>query len=293
MRPGYFVEKALHGFRQSLFVNLLTTATIAMALLIASAVLLLLTNAESIARSWSRGLRVSIYLKDTAGPSERERIASVFRTNPSVKTVRILTPEAALAEFKAELAGQRSLLAGVEDDVLPASVELLLRDDAAPSAPNEIAKEIRGDPAVDDVEYGQGWIDRLAQLGRGFRVAAIAAGIFIFIATTFIVSSTIRLAVYARRDEIEIMKLVGATDLFVRLPFIIEGMMEGLLAALLATMALLVLHRTLFSQLVAKLAVGEVELAFLPTATVGWLVLSGVLLGAGGAALALGRFLRV
>src|SRR5207253_11178451 len=128
---------------------------------------------------------------------------------------------------------------------LPASVEIRPRAPLAAPSLRVLAAELEQLPGVQEVEFGREWLDKLEALGRGLRAFAAGALVVVLGAALLVVANTIRLAVYARRDEIEIMKLVGATDGYVRAPFLMEGALQGLIGAALALGAVIAVQRWL------------------------------------------------
>ena len=165
----------------------------------------------------------------------RQRLASL----PEVAVVRYTSPDQAWREFQSALGRQAALLDGLPRDLLPASFEIALKS-AHHDEPmvEDLAERIRKEKAVASVEYPKEWVERLAMIVLAIRWAKWVFGGLMFVATFIIVSGTVKLALVARRDEIEIMQLVGASEELIQAPFVIDGMIQGLAGAVISIAAL-------------------------------------------------------
>src|SRR5207248_8254283 len=137
----------------------------------------------------------------------------------------------ALSRLRVDLGDLSGSLEGLSQNPLPPSLEVTPREPLPPVGLRVLAAQLSQLPGVQEVEFGREWLDKLEALGRGLRAFAAGALVVVLGAALLVVANTIRLAVYARRDEIEIMKLVGATDGYVRAPFLMEGALQGVLGA--------------------------------------------------------------
>lgn len=292
----FFLRQAGNALLRSPTVTLLSVITIALALSVLATFGVVLESLRHAAEQLGQEVEVSVYFaKDTPAEALAAARAELLEL-PEVGAARALSSEAAMAEFKQGLGADAALLEGLPQDLLPPSVELSLRADRHWKAAEVtgLAERLRGRPGVEDVRYGQDQIERLSALLSAARIAAIVLGIALCGATVLIVSNTIRLTVYARRDEVEIMSLVGATDAFVRAPFVIEGAIQGLLGALAAILALSLLGGALRLGLERGLAyVTEIHLHFSPLRDAFGLVLAGALLGLAGSMFAVRKVQRV
>jgi cell division transport system permease protein len=201
-----------------------------------------------------------------------------------------------MLEFKRALRDDAVLLDGLPDDVIPSSVEVRLA--ARPWTAQEVqfvADRLKENPLVDDVRYGQDEIERVNALLGIARIAAVILGVSLCLGTILIVYNTIRLTVYARRDEIEIMTLVGATGAFVRAPFVLEGAIQGFIGGSIAGFSLIVLENALRVGIERGLsyAYAPISLSFVPVEFLGYLVAAGFALGLLGSLLAVGKFLKL
>jgi cell division transport system permease protein len=272
------------------YVTLTGTATIFVAVLLTGLFAAVLSGGERLLHAWAGEVRISIYLAPGADLARAREVAAALAPGRKVEAV----PAAeALRRLTASLGEQAGLLDGVGPDALPDAVEV-----PAAGLPLEearaLAGRLKGVPGAADVDFGNAWLERL----EAFLARARAAGLVLLaalgLATAVLVSNTLRLAVFARREEIEIMKLVGATDAFVAAPFLIEGFLQGLLGGALAAGALAGLHAALAPRLAALtgLAAPLPLAAVLPWPLLLGLALGGAAVGLVASGLALARFLR-
>ena len=296
-RLAYFFRRALAGMRQSAFINAVAVATIGIALFIVAVFAGVIGQARGLLHAWSSDLTAVVYLAESAGEAERVAVTERLRRLAGEGAeVRFVGRDEALERLRTSLGPEAGILDGLPENPLPDSIEVRggrLGVDRA--ALEGLAKEVAKLPGVDEVDYGQDWARQLDALLRLLAAVATVVGGLILFAAAVTVSNTIKLAVFARKDEIEIMKLCGATDAFVRAPFLIEGLLQGLLGAAVAIglSALLwwlgapEVQKALRDAFAVEVAVAP------PTSEIVWLFLGGAVLGVGGSALSLGRFLRV
>jgi cell division transport system permease protein len=230
---------ALRGVATSPLTSAVATATIALCLLLAGAFALLLTNMEQVLARFGEQVHVSAYLDDGLALAEQERLAERVRAAAGVESVTLVSKEAALERFRASPFGRASLLDGLDDNPLPASLEIVLEPAARNRGGVEALVASLGDlPGIGELGYGHEWVEGYARAVAAVRGLALAVGAVLALATLLIVANTIRLSIYARRDEIEILQLVGAGRVFVATPFLLEGLLEGALGGLVALAAL-------------------------------------------------------
>jgi cell division transport system permease protein len=273
--------------------SLVAVLTIAMALFLCASFTIAVLGARALLRSWGAEPSVTLYLDpqltDVAGRTLAEQVAA----QESGTRVAYVDRAQALVRLRAELGGMGAALDGLAANPLPASVEVTPESALSPEEVRALAERLAQVPGVSDVEYGREWLDRLEALGRTVRVLGAGGLLLVLAAAMLVVANTIRLAVYARRDEIEIMKLVGATDGYVRAPFLLEGALQGLLGALLACGAIAAVERWVFPRAAAAFAfasgVAAPSLGLAGTFSVAG---CGAAVGLVGSYLAVARFLR-
>lgn len=239
----FFFRQALAALLRSFGVTALAVGTIGVALAVLATFVIIVANLDRVAEQLGRDVEISAYLKRGTSFTDGEALAAQVKGWTEVETARYLPSELAMEEFKKSLGEDGILLDGLPPDVLPASVELTLHPHPWTGAEvKAIGARLAAIPAVEDVRYGQEELDRVNALLSFARIGTLVLGFALCLATILIVSNTIRLTVYARRDEIDIMSLVGATNAFVRAPFVLEGAIQGLLGGGLAVASLVVLE---------------------------------------------------
>lgn len=213
---------------------------------------------------------------------------------PGVAEARLVTPEEAMARVRESLGESGALLEGTEGVSLGWVVEVA-PDLAAVDEVPKLEKAVAAIPGVEEVMHPGGEVERVQALLGLLEGAGVFLAVLIAMVTLVVVSNTVKLTLFARRDEIAIMKLVGATDAFVRVPFLFEGLVQGLAGALLALSSVYLLHATLAGLLEMALsgALGSFVLEPLPLSAALWILAGGAFLGVFGAAISVGRFLRV
>jgi len=291
----HFIRSAWLGLRSSPLPAAVAVVTIAASLFLIGLFALLLSNMGGILERFGREVRLTLYVADGLGKEgERALLERVQRT-PGVDRAEWVAPAEALERFKARLGGEASLLEGLEENPLPASVEVELAP-AERSAEGlaRVSKALEKLPGVAEVASGHAWVEGYARAVSLLRAGSLALGGVLALAALVIVVNTIRLAVYARRDEIDILMLVGGTRTFVAIPFLLEGLIQGTLGGLLA-LGLLYAGFTLFGgsfQGALAFLLGHTEPAFLHGSGCAALVAGGAALGAVGSAAALVQGLR-
>lgn len=287
------ISRAARGMREDARIHAVAVSSLTIAFLCLGVALLVTTNLGQVADAWGRSARMTVFLRDGAPGSDVSELQMAIEGLPEVTRLEHLTAAAARERFLAE-AGESEELSSLPADAFPASFEIELAAGTTPERTTEIAGRIAAFGAVDDVETYRGWFDRLATLLDAGRGIAIALAFLVLCAVLFVVHGTIRLAVAGRRDEIEVMKLCGASDAFVRGPFVVEGAVQGLLSALLAMTMLALAFFALREHLDGTLAaLAGIRTAFLSPAMALGVLGAGMLAGALGSALSLRRYLVV
>jgi len=287
-------RRARRGMLREWRLHALSVFSLAVAFVCLGAALLVLTNLRAIEERWAHAGRASVYLKDNAPAQDVESLKSALASVPIVTAVRYVSASQARTEFGQKETGPRAELAALPVEAFPASIEIEVRSDVTDTELADVVAKLRQLPAVDDVETYQAWTERLGKLIRGGVAAAALLAIVVFASVLAVVGSTIRLALQRRRTEVEVLKLVGATDRFIKGPFLVEGMSQGALGATGAVALLGGLFLVVRGRLDAELAnlVG-VEPTFLPWPVVLGMVLVGMLLGMFAALLGLRRLVTV
>jgi cell division transport system permease protein len=295
-RIRYLVRDACTNLLRSGWGGLASVGTISVAFLIVGVFLLLADHLQGLLATWREQFQVTVFLEDGITPDQFARLKRRIGNELAVRSFTYTSKEEALANFKREMRGQEALLEGLGDNPLPASFQLRIRPEAQTvEGMKQLAAALSRLEGVEDVAYGRDWFERLATAARVMRIVGLSVGTLLLAASVLIVSSTVRLAVHARAAEIEIMRLVGATNMYIRAPFVLEGMLQGALGAGLALALLYGAQRLAYRQLPPDLvaSAGPAFLTFLDPHASTWIVAAGALLGALGSLLSVGRFLRV
>jgi cell division transport system permease protein len=241
--------------------NLITTCTIAFSLLILGAALCVFLNADAFIKKWRKEICIIPFLEDGLSETEIKNLRRQISQMPEVDDIVYVTKEEALARLRSHLKGKEDILDGLETNPLPASMEVRLKPAFQDiGSIKGLARKLRSFKGIEEVQYGEAWIERFMM---GFKLAKVVAWVIfglLFIATVFIIAGTIKLTIYSRREELEIMRLVGATDLFLKGPFYIEGVLYGLVGAVLAVGILFGIYYIFIS----KAQVGPHSIGFLP-----------------------------
>ena len=288
-----FFKRAIADIFQNRFLNLVTIITISLAILIASTFILFFVNTSEIINSWKRGLRIMAYLKPGMDQADVTHLERNIQSLDGIHTVRFISKQAALEQLKAQMKHQSSLFENLAENPLPDSFEIHMKASATSWQKIEsLAAQIESLAMIEAVEYGQRWIGRFVRIISLFRLAGYAMGGLFFMATVFIVANTIRLVIYSRREEVEIMRLVGATDRFIKMPFYIEGLIQGGLGAAMGLSMLLISFLLISSNIEQGFSPGLFRLQFLSPTIIGGILLGSMLVGWLGCYISLKQFLK-
>ena len=296
MRIGllvYFLRKALGNIWTNPFLSLVTLSTIAISMLILGLFSLIYLNVQQSLHQIGGDLQITVYLQETVSSEQAEVLRTKVADWPEVERITYISKEQALARFRSQLREYAGILEGLKENPLPASLELTLMPQYGRSGNiKELSTRLGWLPGVAEVQYGRKWIAKLRVFVEVMKLVGITVGGLLLIATIFVISNTIKLTFYSRREELEIMRLVGATDFFIKAPFLIEGLLHGLGGALLAAGSLSLLILFLFSHLDLPLRLAVMAGSLPMGQLVGGFLGLGLLLGVLGSMVSLRRFLR-
>lgn len=291
-RLAYFLARAVENLRARPWPTAVTVVTIALAFALLAGYLLVFQTLARTADAWGERLEVSAYLADGMGDAAGRALADRVGQWPEAARVTYVSKADALARFRAALGGQTALLEALPGNPLPASLEVsLVPDRRTAGGLIEVAARLRAEAGVTDVEYGREEAQRLASLIAIVRVAGAGVAGLLGLVATLIVANTVRLALYARQEELELLRLVGATEGFVRAPFLIEGVLQGVAGAVLAVGAAAAAHRVARPTVLAVSdLLGSAAASFLDPPAIGLLVGGGALLGLLGSLVSVARW---
>jgi cell division transport system permease protein len=278
----YSLDEAFLSLWRGRESGLLSTGTIALALFVLGGFLLVTTNLEQISSQWASAAEMSVYLKDDVTPGERAVIERALAPGSVVAGQEYVSKTEAQARFRRVFGDLSAALDGLGDNPLPASYEVRLRSGAEVRAGLEdFGKRLRQTPGVADVRYDRQWLDRVAAAVAIIRGAGLLLASILAVAGALTVANVVRLALYARRDEIGIMQLVGAPQAYIRGPFLMEGVLQGGVGALVALGALAAGYLVLRARYLVPLAsvIDQSTVRFLPAQLCLFLVLGGMMVG--------------
>lgn len=292
----YMLHRALRNMRQSPFLCFAAIGTVTVALTILAFFAIIVQNVQNLTAHWSEEVQVVAYIDTLSEGRTLEGLKKELRQLSSVQEVQFVSREQAFTRFQKRMGANADLLDGLNADFLPASLEISLK----PAARNQagvdlVLSHLRKNPSFSDLRYGQEWLERFETFVSLLRVAGAILGGFLLFATLFIVSNTIKLTLYARREELEIMALVGGTSAFIKLPFLIEGAVQGVCGGLLALGCSFGLFQFFLREGLGTvlLSSGVSQIGFLPLPWQGGLVAAGTALGFFGSLFALRKLVRI
>ena len=292
MKVGYFLSETITNLKRNLLMTVAAISTVAISLLLLGGVQILGMVVNNVTLSWEAKVEVSAYFRDNAQPSEIEGITGDVQAMPEVEEVFFVSKEQAFEEYKKIYEDQPQFYENLPEDSLPASLRIKLTDAAYA---DQVKGAIEGAPGVDDVRDGGLVLRRLLQVNSLLRTITFAMSVILLVAAAALIANTIRLAIYARRDEIGIMKLVGATNWFIRIPFLFEGVFAAFVGAIIASLIVVGAQWAVFKSLgeqitflgpVFSFSTGEI------VSVLGILFAVGCGIGLIGSGLALRRFLE-
>jgi cell division transport system permease protein len=287
------ITRAQRGLREELRLYLVAVSSLAVAFLCLGSVLLALANLDAIAEHWGRSGRVTVYLADGARAEDVAQLRVVLESLREVTSVDVVTSEEARAEFLEQSEASEGF-ATLSAELFPASLEVGLVAGTESSRTQAIARRVAQLRGVSDVETYRGFFDRLEALLAAGRGMSAALALLVVLCVVAVIGNTIRLAVARRHREIEVMKLCGATNAFVRGPFVVEGAAQGFAASILALVVLGLCFTSLREHVDETLAaLTGVPSVFLSPGVFFVLAFGGAVIGAASSALSLRRYLTV
>ena len=288
----YFIKETYKSIRRNGFMSFASISTVAVSLLVLGMFLMIFLNTNNLAQYLESQVQVSVYMQDSATDKELAAVKEKLTKMPGVVKVTQVSKQQALERFKKRLGDQEQLLNSLgKDNPFPNSFEVQVD---SPERIKVLTPQLGQLPKVETAKFGQEVVEHLFQLTKILRFGGILLVVFLAMATLFIISNTIRLTVFARRKEVIIMKYVGATDWFIRWPFLLEGMTLGFFGAVVA----FILINSIYSSLLERIHATLAFLPLLPTSPLLlyvdlFLLVAGTGIGALGSYISLRKFLRV
>lgn len=289
------ISRAVANLRQSWLISSITIGIISICLFLVGGYLLMTHNLQGVLETWKQEVRITIYLRD--GFPEQDIVTLQDRLNslPEVHSVAYISKDQALEEFTAMLDDDKVIVSGLESNPLPASLRITLpKEHRNMEGVKAVLPAIGDDPLVQEIQYGKEWLGRLDRILSLLKLGSVVLGLALSLAAVFIISNTIKITVMARKDELEIMRMVGATEGFILLPFLVEGVIQGLAGAMVSLGLLGAVHTFIVARADQPLLkVLQIEsFRFLPPVALAAVLVGGMLLGGLGSLASVGRHSR-
>ena len=288
---GFYFREALLSFRRSTLMSIAAILSITTILLIVGIFLLISVNLNLFLENLESQLEIIVYLEDNISQTELSTLTNNLNSISGIKEVKFISKEEAYQRLSKDLGELKDILSAIEKNPLPASFEIQIKD---PKTIEQIANQVTKFIKVEEVEYGREIAERLLNFTYIFRRAGMLILALLVFSSILIISNIIKITVYARRNEIEIMSLVGATSWFVKSPFIIEGFLQGFISSVLSTIILYNFYFFAINKVhqaipFLPLVVDKVDLLPIGIA----IVLLGSLVGVLGSMFSVGKYLNV
>ncbi|RLB24947.1 MAG: hypothetical protein DRG73_03175 [Deltaproteobacteria bacterium] len=287
----YFIRQAMGNIRENRLVHLIGIGTMSIAFLIFYAFILVFVNINYWTEKQGKTLSMSIYFKEEPDSAVIENIKKELFVFPGVTVKQFVSKDDAMKSLRRKLGEKAGLLDGLKQNPLPASLEITLsRDKGGDNLPYQLKKRLEKSSVVDEVHYTQEWIKKFQAIMEVIKIVGVIFGGLLFLAALFIITNTIKLTIYSRKEEIEILKLVGATNCFVKIPFMIEGSIQGLLGGAVALFALFLAYIIAITRIDISIGFASFNIVFLSPYIILFLLLMSVIIGFIGSTISLGRF---
>ena len=292
----FIVRRTFGVMKENGPTHLLSIGTIAIAFFLFTSFLLLPLNFTSFLEAWEKKVQIILYLKEGVGQQRVLQLQKKLHGEEGIREARYISQRKAMETFRRDLAGYGGVLKGLKQEIFPASFEITLTERfRTPERIRDVAARLGTIKEVTEVQYGGVWLERFSLFLYTLRWGVWILGGILVVIIVSVTANTVRLTLYNKRGEIEILKLVGATDAFVKLPFYLEGGLQGLLGAGGSILLLFVLFH-FFSLKVApyvSLYFGQLRLLFLPPKLIAWTLGVGVISGLLGGLLSLRKPARI
>ena len=288
----YYIREVFISLRRNNWMSVASIGTVAVSLFIFGMFLMMVMNMNKLAENMESQVQINVYLLDKVDREQARDIEKDLKKIEGVESVGFVTKDEAMERFKDRLGDQKTLLDALDEtNPLPDSFEVTVTN---PDLVKTAAEKMEKIDGVECAKYGQDVMEHLFEITRLLRIFGFTLMLVLAFATLFIISNTIRLTVFARRKEIAIMKYVGATDWFIRWPFVMEGMVLGLFGSIIAAMVLKTAYTAMAEKVYDTLAFFPLipEQPFLTYITI-VVVISGMVVGAIGSAVSIKKFLKV
>ncbi|WP_300457581.1 permease-like cell division protein FtsX [Desulfobacula sp.] len=290
---NHFLKKALADICSNRVLNLITIITISLSILVVSVFLLFFENASRVIESWNQGGRAMIYFKKEFHPEMLPELKTKINALGGIDRITYISKTQALEDLKKKLSTGTAFLKTLKENPLPDALEIRMTSYHNFEDVKGLAQAIQAIDIVEAVEYGQGWLEQFLKIFNLFKMAGYSLCSLFFLIALFITANTVRMAFYSRKLEVEIMRLVGATETFIKAPFYLEGLVQGFLGGILGLTALSISYLTFSSGMTQHLAADVfVDIRFLSVKIIVLIVFGSTFLGWFGCYLSLKQILK-
>lgn len=288
-----YLRHALRDIRKNSFVNAVSVITISLSVIITCSFILFFINASDVLALWKKGVRIMAYLyQDVPAesiPEIQKKVSGLY----GVEDVRFVSREEAFEILKQQMKRQSSLLENLKENPLPNAFEIrMIASSQSWEKIESLASQIKAIPQIEEVEYGQRWLTRFSHIINLFKLSGYLLGILFAVASTFIVANTVRLVLYSRRDEIEVMRLVGASDGFIKVPFYMESIILGAIGGIIGLFILLTAYVSVTSHIDQGITSGAFNITFFSYTHMLIIIISSMFVGWLGCFLSLKHILK-
>lgn len=288
-----FIKKALADIRSNRFLNFITIITISLSILVVSVFTLFFENASRVIQEWNQGGRAMVYLQPDFSPGDLPLLEADIRALGGIEEMTFISRDEALEKLKKEMSDRSGFFDTLKDNPLPHALEIRMQRLDSYEKVSALAGRIQALAQVESVEYGQDWLGRFLNIFHLFKTTGYAMCSLFLLIALFITANTVRLAFHSRELEVEIMRLVGATESFIKTPFYVEGAIQGFLGGVFGLGILLAAYLSILSGMARNPEVQTlIELHFLSVEAIIILISSSTFLGWFGCYISLKQILK-
>ena len=274
------LRRALQDMRSNRMLSLVTISTFALSILIVSSAMLFFVNMGDIMDGWRQGIRVMAYLQEGLNATDRSTLKVRMESLYGVQQADFVPKDQVLARLRTQMGRQTSILDNLDSNPLPDAFEIqMIAASQSWDKVEQLATALEKLEGVSEVEYGQRWIKRIINIFNLFQLTGTVMGALFFMAAIFIVGNTVRLVLYSRREEVEIMRLVGATEKFILAPFYFQSLIQAALGGIIGLAALFTMYMLIQSRITTDMATAFFQPRFLSPLTLLGIVGCGMLVG--------------
>ncbi|AGF79930.1 cell division protein [Desulfocapsa sulfexigens DSM 10523] len=287
-------RQAGRNLRQTWTSQFMTFLTVSLSVLIFAFFYLIYTNMLGAGDRLSDDLRLIVYLEDEPGPQMQQQLRRKIENFDRVKEIRFISQEEAYERFAEQLGEDSDVLADMPKNFLPASIEIVpLKSLRGYNQIKLFSEYLANLPGTEKVQYGQEWVERFYYFTRLLTIVVLLSGTLLILTATFMVAYTIRLTIMGRQDELELLKLVGATNSYIRTPFLIEGILQGFMGSIIGLLALYGLFQWISAHFAGPGLLNVFHFSFFSPVVIFLIILSSICLCSLGSYTSIRKFLRL